>query len=131
MGRQIFDPVEKVFDDRKRRVTDLRECSRVTLPRPLKPQEEANIEIRRGAQAKIFSDYRDKYVSDRGEQESNLTIEEKDGLKTLMKKISDRSVVVVKTDKSSRFVVTTEDEYIKMGEAHTSKDRKISRWEVC
>ena len=27
--RQVFDPVERVFDDRKRRVTDLDECNRV------------------------------------------------------------------------------------------------------
>ena len=46
--RQIFDPVEKVFDDRKRRVTDLRECTRVTLPKPMKERDEALIEIRRG-----------------------------------------------------------------------------------
>ena len=52
--RQIFDPVEKVFDDRKRRVTDLRECTRVTLPKPMKERDEALIEIRRGVIEKIF-----------------------------------------------------------------------------
>ena len=51
--RQIFDPVEKTFDDRKRRVTDLKECSRVTLPKPLKERDEALIEIRRGVIGKI------------------------------------------------------------------------------
>ena len=32
--RQTFDPEARTYDDRKRRVTDLKECSRVTLPRP-------------------------------------------------------------------------------------------------
>ena len=34
-GRQIYDPITNTYDDRKRRVTDLAECSRVTLPKPL------------------------------------------------------------------------------------------------
>ena len=77
-SRQIFDPVEKTFDDRKRRVTDLRECSRVTLPRPLKEADEANIEMRRNAQNKIIREYREKNVNLKtSEQESNLTVEEK------------------------------------------------------
>ena len=29
--RQIFNPIEKTYDDHKRRVTDLKECSRVSL----------------------------------------------------------------------------------------------------
>ena len=33
--RQIYDPSKKEYDDRNRRVTDLKECSRVTLPKPL------------------------------------------------------------------------------------------------
>ena len=57
--RQIFDPVEKVFDDRKRRVTDLKECSRITLPKPMKEIDEALIEIRRDVIGKIFEEHRD------------------------------------------------------------------------
>ena len=43
--RQVFNPVEKIYDERRRRVTDLRECSRVTLPKPLPATEEAKIEF--------------------------------------------------------------------------------------
>ena len=43
-SRLTFDPVDKIFDDRKRRVTDLKECSRVTLPKPLPTQHETFIE---------------------------------------------------------------------------------------
>ena len=32
-GRQTFDPESGIYDARKRRVTDLKECSRVTLPK--------------------------------------------------------------------------------------------------
>ena len=44
--------------------------------------------------------------------------------------MKDREIIIIKTDKSSRFVVTNVEEYIKMGEAHTSKDRKINRKEI-
>ena len=70
--RQIFDPVEKVFDNRKRRVTDLKECSRVTLPKPMKEKDEALIEIRRD----VFG----KTNCKKDLQESNLSKDEMDGL---------------------------------------------------
>ena len=41
--RQVYDPVGNVYDDRKRRVTDLPECNRVTLPKPLSVHREAQI----------------------------------------------------------------------------------------
>ena len=34
-SRAVYDPLKKTFDPRKRRVTDLVECDRVTLPKPL------------------------------------------------------------------------------------------------
>ena len=41
--RQIFDPINKVLDLRRRRVTDLKENSKVYLPKPLPSNEEAKI----------------------------------------------------------------------------------------
>ena len=38
-SRQAYDPCEKSYDSRKRRVTDLKECARVTLPKPLGPKK--------------------------------------------------------------------------------------------
>ena len=46
-GRQVFDPESKTFDASKRRVTDLDENTRVVLPKPANPTQEASIEIRR------------------------------------------------------------------------------------
>ena len=33
-GRRIYDPINKIFDHTKKRVTDLAENSKVTLPKP-------------------------------------------------------------------------------------------------
>ena len=52
-GRQIYDPKRRVFDDRKHKATDLKECARITLPKPLCTEHEAGFEIRRGTSDKI------------------------------------------------------------------------------
>jgi hypothetical protein len=75
-SRQVFDPEEGIYDDRKRRVTDLKECSRVTLPKPLPPAEEALIEMRRNSQKTLYDRFREEHTNKNGEQKSNLTTEE-------------------------------------------------------
>ena len=129
-GRQVFNPVDKKYDSRKRRVTDLRECTRITLPKPLSAEEEALLESRRSSQQEIFKEYIAKNTDKNGVQKSNLTREESQGLKSLMKKISSRSLIVMKTDKSSKFVVTTEEDYIAMGQEHIKDDIPLKRQEI-
>ena len=80
-SRQIFDPIKKIYDDRKRRGTDLVECSRVTLPKPLSIKREAQIEMKREVHNKIYQDYRKEACSKDGDQDSNLNEDERAGLK--------------------------------------------------
>ena len=56
-SRQLYDPCEKPYDSRRRRVTALKECARVTFPRPLGPEQEALMETRRNTQREIFNKY--------------------------------------------------------------------------
>ena len=104
-SRMTFDPIHKIYDARLRRVTDLDECSRVTLPRPLPPKEENLIEIRRNIHSKIYRVYRQEKCKKNGEQVSNLTEEQEKGLKTLKKKMQDEEIVILKTDKSGKLCV--------------------------
>ena len=129
-GRMIYDPCEKVFDGRKRRVTDLKECTRVTLPKPLSAEEESKIEVRKRTQKEIFEKFRKNNTNSKGEQKSNLTQSEQKGLRSLRKRIKEGSIVIMKTDKSGRFVVTTPEKYIEIGKEHTDKDKEISWDEV-
>ena len=129
-SRQVFNPVDKTYDERKRRATDLKECNRITLPKPLPPTEEAKIDIRREIHKKIYDKYREENCSKSGEQRSNLTREEQEGLKSLEKKVKERSLIVIKTDKSGRFAVTSEEAYLRMGQVHSKKDKVISRKEL-
>ena len=65
-SRQVYDPIMNIYDDRKRRVTDLAECSRVVLPKPLSVIREAQIEYRREVHDRVYQEYRREYCSQDG-----------------------------------------------------------------
>ena len=127
--RQIYNPIEKVFDDRRRRVTDLKECTRVTLPKPLPVVDEALIEMRRDLHSKILREHLEK-LTEKGEQISNLTEIEIRGLRSILKRIRDGELLVIKTDKSGRFCIVSVADYLQMGEVHIQQDKKIDRKEM-
>jgi hypothetical protein len=54
--RQIYNPKSRVFDDRKRKVTDLKECARITLPKAMDTRNEALVEMRRGTTEKVYKE---------------------------------------------------------------------------
>ena len=65
-----------------------------------------------------------------GQLETNLTTEEQEGLKSLQKRVQEGKIIVLKTDKSSKFAVTNQQEYLNMGQEHVAKDRVITRQEL-
>ena len=94
--RQVYDPLEKRYDEGKRRVTDLEECNRVVLPKPLSVKRETEIEMRREAHNTVYQEYRREFCNRDGEQKTNLTEEEKTGLKRIQKRVKDGDLVVLK-----------------------------------
>ena len=129
LARQTFNPISKEYDDRKRRVTDLAECNRITLPQPLPVEEEALIEIRRNLHSKI-SDKHFEEKTENGEQIPNLSAPQKRGLDSLLKRIKAGEIIIMKTDKSGKFVVVDMTDYLRMGHDHTANDKKIDMVEV-
>ena len=87
--RQIYDPKRRIYDDRKRKVTDLKECARITLPKPMDTKNEAMVEMRRGTNNRIFEKYTGEVCNKKGEVKGNLSEEEKDGLRRLQKRIKE------------------------------------------
>ena len=57
-SRMIFDPTKKVFDYANRRVTDLKENTRITLPKAGSPKEEAELEMMRKIVIEEFNKYK-------------------------------------------------------------------------
>ena len=128
-SRMNFDPINKIFDDRKRSVTDLDECSRVTLPKLLPTMEETLIEMRRGIHAKIYRDYRRERCKKNGELKSNLTESQKAGLKSLKKRIQEGELVILKTDKSGKLCVATVENILRWA-WNMLRDKLISRKKI-
>ena len=62
-----------------------------------------------------------------GEQVTNLSEEEQRGLKSLMKKIKEDKILIMKTDKSGKLAVTTKEKYTEMGMEHVGKDSEVGR----
>ena len=69
-NRMIYDPTNKSFDNRRRRVTDLNQCTRVTLPRPLSPEEASRSEVRKRTVKDTFEKYRRENTNKKGEMQS-------------------------------------------------------------
>ena len=84
-GRRIYDPIGKSFDYGNKRVTDLPENSKVTLPKPCDPKTESSIELLKSSILKSFKKCQSKYCNEKGEQKSNLTNAEQRGLRKLCK----------------------------------------------
>ena len=129
-SRMIYDPETVTYNDHNRRVTDLQECSRVTLPKPLPIQEEAKIEIRREMHNRIYSQYIKEFCNENGDQKTNLTEDETRGLKKLKKRVEEGGGVVMKTDKSGKMCISTKEKYIELGMQHVKGDKEISREEL-
>ena len=129
-SRQYFDLEEKVFNYGKKRATDLKENSRVTLPRPVSAEHEAGVEVRRKSIMNVIKNFKIEKCNKRNEQKPNLSREESAGLKSLQKRIKDEEIVVLRTDKSSKLAVTDLETYIEMGKKHTKNDKVINMDEV-
>jgi hypothetical protein len=125
--RQLFDPINKIFDGRKLRVTDLPFNPRVTLPRGIPEEEEASLETRGRKHLEIVRKYIAENCNEHGEQVQNLSKGAQKGIKSLKKRIKEGDLVVLELDKSNRFCVTDINTYRRMGEVQTKKDKKITR----
>ena len=113
------------MDYRKKRATSCKHNTNVTLPGPMTPAQEQEVECRRVEWTRVFDGFMEEFTDERGVQESNLTPQEARGLKKLQKKVQEGSLVVVKTDKSGRFAIMSMDEYERAGKVHTEKDLPV------
>ena len=121
----VFDEDDMELDYRKKRATSCKHNTNVLLPGPLTAAEEQEIEARRVVWGKIFDDFLAEFTDEAGVQESNLTKAEARGLKKLQKRVTEGTLVVVKTDKSGRFSIMSMAEYERAGRVHTEKDVEV------
>jgi hypothetical protein len=113
-------------DMRKLKATDLPFNKRVCLPNPLNERKEIELQHLKSKMLTTAESYieRNKDV-----QMSNLTKQEKKGLRSIRKRCADKDIVVYQTDKSGRFSVDKTENYTKACETHIKDDEVISEQE--
>ena len=124
-SRMVFDQDDLTLDMRKQRCTDVKHNSRIILPAPLTTKQEGELIMRRVEWESIFDQYVREFCDEDGIQESNLTDSEARGLKTLQKRVREGSLIICETDKSGRFAVMSQEEYLEAGNKHVSKDEEV------
>ena len=129
-AREVFDVNGKVFDYGKKKSTDLTDNKEVTLPKPMDNHTECSLEVIKNKVMKAFRDYKTKNCDRKGNQRTNLTSSEEQGLKSLQKRIQKGDIVALKTDKSGKMTICKMEDYIKMGLERTKNDKEISYEEV-
>ena len=129
-SQSIFDRINRIIDMRNRRVTDMKENSRIHLPKPLPANEEAKIEIRRDHYEKVFQKYFQEKCSEKGNQSSNMTQSQLRDLTKLKKRVAEGEIIILMTDKTGRFSIADIESYIEMGRVHTDKDTEVGDEEV-
>ena len=123
--RQYFGSEDKVYDYRKKWVTDMDSNTHVTLPKALNPLEEATIELRRGIHLRVVKEFIGEECDEKENQAQNHEADEARGLKKLLRRIKEHELVIMKPDKSNKFAVTTMNKYKEFGSKHFGKDKEI------
>ena len=132
---------EKVFKYSKRRVTDLPENNRVTLPKETTPKIENELGMLREIVMREFHKLKGELEEDekrrkvpvekrKNQEGRNLTKQQREGLKKLKKRIGDKEVIVLKTDKSGKITLADREKYLAMGRKLNEKDKKIKKEEL-
>ena len=130
--RETFDPIEKRFDFRKKRTTDVKTNQRVYLPQPRPLREEAELSVRNDAWEAEIRKYRKEFCDEEGLilAGCNLTESERRGLKKLKKRAEDGDIVIGTTDKSGKLCVSSMESYIRQGRKHVGDDREVDWPEI-
>ena len=135
--RFLYNPLKNKLDFRGFRPTDYTLNKRITLPKPLKVDQELECEIRRRDFMNAFSQYTKTTCKKVNTKDSNskkdsatncinLTKAEQRGLRSLKKRIQNGDLCVAQSDKSSRLCVLSRKQYLESGASHTKKDKEIS-----
>ena len=145
----IFDWQDKTVSLARQKANKYKYNKNVCMPKVSDPQTEARHDIRKQATREVYRTVKKTLESgmtgrqkenEKKEEKrekknnrvwnTNLSKSEQAGLKSLQKRISSGELVVVPTDKSSKFAVLRPDQYIGSGMKHVKGDKVISVDEV-
>ena len=123
--RMVYNEEGNTWDARGLRVTDYKHNSRVIFPKAQPGEKENNLEVMRSELLHHHREWVSANCKCGGEQKSNLSIKEQEGLKSIRKRVQEGSLVILATDKSGRFAVMSMATYIKAGMVHIKDDQEV------
>ena len=124
-SKHYYDFTNKTFDFRHMRATDLPFNKRVHLPPPMNERSE----IEAQALKTEMIEATEEYIKEHNEIWTNLSKNQKAGLKSLLKKVKENNIIIQQTDKSKRFSVDTPENYRDASKEHVDKDKTIQKEE--
>ena len=110
----FFNEVARTFDATRIRNRDVPFRKRVTIPECADPATEAKLTLCRERLNKVLEEYKEKQTK----PESNLTKQQKQGLKKLKGRVKNGEIVCFQTDKSGSISVDTPDNYVDSMQPH-------------
>ena len=118
-----------MFDLRKIKASDMRDCPRLQLP-SVRPQEkELMMSTKEQLWSQIYAIYAHKHCNDKGYHTvDNMTKSERTGFRKLIKRKKDLKIIIGKTEKSAKNTVSTRESYLAQGEPHVTK-AKVVKWQ--
>ena len=124
-SRIIFDQESNTINMGARRATDMKHNSRLIMPQPRPPMEEAIQCTRQEVWKSAVSRYKVEHCNKTGViNVNNLNDKERVGLNKLRKRVKEGEITILKADKGNRFVVSSLESFERQGDAHTECDRK-------
>ena len=83
-SRQTFDPIEKVVNLAKLQCTDTKHNSRIVMPRGMKCEKEAIVELKRLELTKVWKQFFREHTDEKGRHKTNLSPAQLRGLISLL-----------------------------------------------
>ena len=122
--KRWHDARTKTIDMRELRATELPFNNRIYAPKPLDNETEICIQNMKGK----LNNCTERYIEEtqRKKKETNLTQEQKQGLRSLKERKEEKEIVIFETDKSKRFSCDTMDNYETLGGTHVLGDEIVS-----
>ena len=115
----------KTVDYGKLIATDLPTIPRHHLPKPSSIKNESVMANLKEEFMTVVHEYRSEFCNEKGYPQSNLTTQERAGIKELKAKVANNECVIFKTDKSSKLTVDSTENYIQAISKHTEGHKVI------
>ena len=81
------------------------------LPDSVSRSEEAEILTRSEKYQRAYHDYKTQHCNTEGNQKSNLTHKQRQGLKSLKERVKSGELIICKTDKSDKVIAVSRELY--------------------